>query len=334
MHAARPGSRNLITDVDGILVGQAGDKNAKTGVSVIFPESPCVCAIDVRGGGPGTRESDALSPVSLVDKVDAVVLSGGSVYGLAAADGVAAALGAQGRGFSLLPDSGAPVSPIVPAAILYDLANEGDKDWGETPPYQALGRKALAGVGQHFALGRAGAGKGAMAGAYAGGVGSASFMTEEGWQIGALAAVNAFGSPFLLDQKTGRKIPWAWALEQGEEFGGVRPDGSERFDAFAPDTKLAALARQNTTIAVVAVNAVLNVAEAQRLAIMAQDGLARALRPVHGPTDGDVVFAMATGAKPQPLSDPLFLTRMGALAADCLARAITRAVIEAEKQEI
>ena len=142
-----PASLNLLTDVPGLRVGHAQDAAARTGVTVILPDVPCVCAVDVRGGGPGTRETDALAPDTLVEAVDALVLSGGSVYGLAAADGVAAWLGAQGRGFALRPAAGVPPSPIVPAAILYDLANGGDKAWGLEPPYRALGIAAARGGG-------------------------------------------------------------------------------------------------------------------------------------------------------------------------------------------
>ena len=132
--SARPGPLNLITDVGGLLVGSADDARIATGVTVIRPTHRAVAAVVVAGGGPGTRETDALAADTLVDAIDAIVLSGGSVYGLAAADGVAALLGAQGEGFALIPNPSVPVSPIVPAAILYDLANGGDKAWGATPP--------------------------------------------------------------------------------------------------------------------------------------------------------------------------------------------------------
>src|SRR5471032_3093159 len=165
MTVAGPGPLNLITDVPGLLVGQAMDAVARTGVTVILADGRAVCAVDVRGGCPGTRETDILAADSLVEAVDAVVLSGGSVYGLAAADGVAAWLGARGRGFGLFERPGVPKSPIVPAAILYDLANGGDKAWGLEPPYRALGIAAVESVGHVFALGSVGAGAGATAGA-------------------------------------------------------------------------------------------------------------------------------------------------------------------------
>ena len=326
--AVTPGPRNSLCDVDGVKVGAAEDATARTGVSVVLPDAPATAAVDVRGGGPGARETDVLAPSTLVEKVDAIVLSGGSVYGLEAASGVAAWLGAQGRGFQLVPRPGTPPSPIVPAAVLYDLANGGDKDWGETPPYRALGREACAAAGADIRLGNAGAGYGAMAGAVKGGLGSASAVTDDGWQIGALAAVNAFGSAIM----PGCAAFWTWPWEVAGEFGGARPPADWAGAAgLPPDTKLGApVAGANTTLGVIAVNAALSPAEAQRLAIMAQDGLARALRPVHGPTDGDIVFALATGAKSLPEPTAMPLTRLGALAADTLARAVARGVYEAQ----
>jgi len=321
---ARPGARNLITDVPGILVGQAQDARVRTGVTVILPTARAVCACDVRGGGPGTRETDALAPENLVDAVDAVVLSGGSSYGLGAADGVAAWLGARGRGFVLRPDPAIPVSPVVPAAILFDLANGGDKAWGEDPPYRALGRAAVAAAAEEFALGTAGAGHGAMAGTLKGGLGSASVVSGEGLSVGALAAVNAWGSVIA----PGGRTFWAAPFEIGAEFGGLGSAGlSAGPDDWGP-SKSPAQAR-NTTIACVATDADLTPAEARRLAVMAQAGLTRAIRPVHAPFDGDVVFALATAARPLPEPRAASLARLGALAADTLARAVARGVYEA-----
>ena len=328
---AKPGPRNDITDVGGIAVGQASDPTVKTGVTAIVPNVAAICGGDVRGGGPGARETDLLDPSTLVDRADAIILSGGSSYGLAAADGAATALGAQGRGFQLVPAPGVPPSPIVPSAILYDLANGGDKTWGVETPYARLGVAAVkdASLGGSVALGRAGAGYGAMAGDGVGGLGSASAVMSPEITVGAIVAVNSFGSPRM----SGSEAFWAWPFEQDREFGGARPptDWRPSMD-MPPDTKLAAAGkpRANTTIGVVAVSAALSQADAQRVAIMAQDGLARALRPAHGPTDGDVVFALATDGP--PAGDPLTLTRIGNLAADCLARAIARGVYEAEKQ--
>ena len=327
---AMPGKTNSLTDVSGIRVGQAEDMSVKTGATVILPDARAVCAVDVRGGGPGTRETDALAAHTLVDAVDAVVLSGGSSYGLAAADGVAAALGARGRGFSLVDLPGVPKSPVVPSAILYDLANDGDKAWGEDPPYRQLGRDALEAAGDTVALGRAGAGFGAMAGTHPGGTGTASLVTEAGFTIGALVCVNSFGSVTLPGAD---EVYWAWPFEIEGEFGGARPPAGW---SMAPQDWGAAKynpgARENTTIAVIATDAALTPAQAQRLAIMAQDGFARAIRPVHTPFDGDVVFALSTAARSLPDAAELALAELGAAAADTLARAVARGVHAARQQ--
>ena len=321
-HRASPGSRNLITDVAGVRVGQAEDQAARSGVTVILPDERAVCAVDVRGGAPGTRETDALSPENLVDAVDAVVLSGGSVYGLAAADGVVAWLGARGRGYGLVP--GVPPSPVVPAAILFDMANGGDKAWGEAPPYRELGLSAVAAAGSEFALGTAGAGFGAMAGALKGGTGSASAVTDDGFTVGAVVAVNSWGSVVA---PRGRTF-WAAPCELCAEFGGLGAAGL----AAGPDewglAKRPTEAR-NTTLACVATDAILTPAQARRIAIMAQDGLARAIRPVHAPFDGDVVFGLSTGRRPLGELADYDVARLGALAADTLARAVARGVYEA-----
>ena len=324
----KPGARNLVTDVEGIAVGNAQDENIRTGVTVIVPEKRAMAAVDVRGGGPGTRETDLLDPVNHVDEVDAIVLSGGSVYGLEAASGVAAWLGARGRGYQLrnLP----MVAPIVPGAILFDLANGGDKNWGELPPYRALGIAAIESARPEFLLGNFGAGRGARAGNLKGGLGSASWVTEDGFTIGALAAVNSVGSVLV----PGTRTFWAWALEQNGELGGQTapqlPPGGIDLD-FPADSKPGQVVspRTNTTLGVVAVNARLTSVETKRLAVMAQDGLARAVRPVHTPYDGDVVFALAMGARELHEPRPLMLARLGTIAADCLARAIARSVYEA-----
>jgi L-aminopeptidase/D-esterase-like protein len=321
---ASPGARNLITDVPGLKVGQAEDARARTGVTVVLPDDRAVCAVDVRGGAPGTRETDALAPENLVDAVDAVVLSGGSVYGLGAADGVVAWLGARGRGYALAASPEVPPSPVVPGAILFDMANGGEKAWGEAPPHRELGRQAVLDAGEAFALGTAGAGYGAMAGALKGGTGSASVVGVDGITVGALAAVNSWGSVVA----PGGRAFWAAPFEIGDEFGGLGSAGL----AAAPDdwghAKVEAALR-NTTIACVATDAALTPAQAKRLAVMAQDGLARAIRPIHAPFDGDVVFALSTGRRPCPEPANLAIARLGALAADVLARAVARAVYAA-----
>ncbi len=315
---ARPGPRNLITDVDGILVGNAGDAAVRSGVTVVLPDSRCVGAVDVRGGAPGTRDTDALDPTCLVDAVDAVVLSGGSAFGLDAAGGVMASLARQGRGYQVAD----AVVPIVPAAILFDLANGGDKNWVEEPPYRDLGRAALSCAGAGFELGNAGAGLGASAGHLKGGLGSASVVTDEGLQVGALVAVNAVGSPVI----PGTRALWAAMYEQQNEMGSpVRelPSGDLRLDA-----SVQGFPGQNTTIGVIATNAALEKSQAQRVAIMAHDGYARAIRPIHTPFDGDTVFVLATGTKVADVG-PEQLGAIGALAADCMTRAIGRAMVAA-----
>lgn len=318
-----PGRRNLITDVPGLKVGQAEDVDVRTGVTVILPDERAVCACDVRGGAPGTRETDALAPENLVDAVDAVVLSGGSVYGLAAADGVVSWLGARGRGFGLV--DGIPKSPVVPAAILFDVANGGDKGWGETPPYRDLGRRAVEAAGLDVALGSAGAGCGAMAGGLKGGTGSASVVTEDGYTVGAIVAVNSWGSVIA----PGGRTFWAAPFELDGEFGGLGAAGLTAGPDQWGSAKRPAETR-NTTIACVATDAALTPAQAKRLAVMAQDGFARAIRPVHAPFDGDVVFALSTGARPLVEPAAYTLARLGALAADNLARAVARGVFEAK----
>ena len=329
----RPGPRNLITDVGGIAVGNAQSSSVRSGVTVILPEDRAVAACDVRGGAPGTRETDALDPTCLVEAVDGVVLSGGSVYGLEAMSGAVAWLGARGKGFRLAADEVAPASPVVPGAILFDLPNGGDKAWGETPPYRAWGMEACAAAARDFDLGNAGAGMGAMAGNLKGGLGSASAFDGD-LELGALIAVNAFGSAVI----PGTGHFWAAPYELAGEFGGrgwprtmppvseAEPFAGSRFDIAPPAPG------GNTTIGVVATNAALTKAEAQRIAIMAQDGLARALRPIHSHVDGDVLFVLATGKvalAAGPLDRLMQLMRVGSVAADCVARAVARGVYAA-----
>lgn len=322
-----PGPRNLITDVDGIRVGNAEDSRVWTGVTIVLPTEPAVAAADVRGGAPGTRETDALDPSCIVEKIHAVVLSGGSAFGLDAAGAVAAALGARGIGFAV----GTARVPIVPSAILFDLLNGGTKDWGERPPYRELARAALAaaeaGSGA-FALGNAGAGYGAKAGRLKGGLGSVSTVASDGLQVGAIVAANPWGSVVM----PGSGRFWAWALEQAGELGGLPPpqEGATLDPELPPDPS-AAQPGANTTIGIVATNAALSKAEAQRVAIMAQDGFARAIRPAHTPFDGDTIFVLATGRHAIAEPRPRALARIGALAADCVARAAARGVYAAER---
>lgn len=321
---SEPGKNNLITDIAGIRVGNAHDAAVKTGTTVILCETPGVGAVAVAGGGPGTRESDLLESDKLVEHVDAVVLSGGSAYGLAAADGIAASLGAQGRGFALVGRPDVPKTPIVPGAILYDLANGGDKGWGETPPYRDLGKSALANADTgDFPLGAAGAGFGARAGQFAGGLGSASIVTGDGMSVGALVAVNSFGSVVM----PGTDAYWAWPYEINGEFGGARPPASYAADAedWGP-AKQNPQSGENTTIACIATDVALTPGQAERVAQMALAGMARAIRPVFAPFDGDVVFVLSTAKRALPEPGPLSLARLGELAANTLARAIARGV--------
>jgi L-aminopeptidase/D-esterase-like protein len=309
--------RNLITDVPGVLVGNAQDMRLASGATAIVFEAPAVGSIDVRGGGPGTRETALLDPAQTVQGIDAIALSGGSAFGLDAASGVQAWLREQGRGFAV---RSARV-PIVPGAILFDLLNGGDKDWGRYPPYRDLGYQAAADAGTSFELGSVGAGLGATTVNFKGGLGSASAQCG-GLTVGALAAVNAAGSVVVGDG------PWFWAapFERDGEYGGAGLPPS--LPAAALDSVTKANPRTSTTLAVVATDAVLTKAEAKRLAVMAHTGMARAIYPVHTPLDGDVVFAVSTGRK--PLADPMLgLTALGTVAANCVARAIARAVYEA-----
>jgi L-aminopeptidase/D-esterase-like protein len=311
----RPGARNLITDVPGLLVGSAADARLKSGVTVLTAEAPFVAGVDVRGGAPGTRETDLLAPGRTVEAVDALVLAGGSAFGLDAASGVTDTLRAVGRGFEA---AGTRV-PLVPAAILFDLANGGDKDWTENP-YRRLGAAALAAAAEDFALGSEGAGAGAMTATLMGGLGSASFVTEAGSTVGALAAVNAFGSAVV----PGTRAFWAGAYEIGDEFGGLGP-AALRVAPFTPRPMKPGhgQAGTNTTIAIVATDLALDKAGAGRLAEVAQAGLARAIHPVHTPFDGDLVFGVSTGAR---AGDRLEVMVVAHAAAICLSRAVARGV--------
>ena len=317
MTASAP--RNLITDVPGLLVGSAHDEKLRSGVTVLLGENPMTAAIDVRGGGTGTRDTRALDMEGLVQDVHAITLSGGSAFGLDAATGVQSYLRSQDIGFAVGPAR----VPIVPQAILFDLLNGGDKDWGKRPPYQDLAYAACEQAGEEFALGTAGAGYGATTLNLKGGLGSASVETETGVIIGALAAVNAAGSATIGDTRHF----WAAPYESGSEFGGYGSPVKVPQDALAPDFK--SRPGENTTLVVVATDARLDRAMLKRLAIMAQTGLGRAIYPAHTPLDGDIVFALSTGTGSAP--DPVWqLAALGAHAANVTARAIARAVYEAQ----
>lgn len=313
----QPGPRNLITDVPGLMVGQSEDPAIKTGVTVLTAEAPFTAGVHVMGGAPGTRETDLLAPDKLVEQVDALVLAGGSAFGLDAASGVADALRGMGRGFAV----GDQTVPIVPGAILFDLLNGGDKGWDENP-YRALGAEALRGAGTDFALGSAGAGTGATMADLKGGIGSASLVLASGVRVGALVAVNAVGSACV----DGGPHFWAAPFEMGDEFGGHGPAPSYA-EAQMPTTKLAQHA--STTIGIVATDAALSQAQCTRMATAAHDGYARAIVPAHTPYDGDLIFAAATGARPLPDPAPALL-EIGHAAATCMSRAIARAVYAAQ----
>lgn len=312
----RQGARNLITDIAGLRVGNAADPHLRSGVTVLVGERPFVAAVSVMGGAPGTRETDLLAPDRLVQEVDALVLSGGSAFGLDACSGVADGLRAMGRGF----DVGGQKVPIVPGAILFDLLNGGEKGWVRNP-YHDLGRGALAAADTGFALGSEGAGYGATTGNLKGGLGSASCVLPSGMTVGALVAVNALGSATVGDGPHFWAAPW----EIAGEFGGLGPcPHPPAPEAPLPGKRLG----EATTIAIVATDAALTQAQATRLAVAAQDGMARALVPSHSLLDGDLVFAAATGER--PLADPVAdLFRLGHAAATCLARAIARGVHQA-----
>ncbi|MGR3500785.1 P1 family peptidase [Pseudaestuariivita sp.] len=317
-----PGPRNLITDVPGLKVGNAEDARIKTGTTVLTADAPFLASVHVMGGAPGTRETDLLAPDKTVEDIDALVLSGGSAFGLDAAQGVVDGLRAQGCGFAVGPVT----VPIVPAAILFDLINGGEKD-RDTSPYAPLGRAALEAASEDFSLGSTGAGTGALTAMCKGGLGSASMVLPCGTTVGALVAVNALGAVTM----PGDRHFWAAPFEQGSEFGGHGFGHETGYGFPQPSRRVAAMGlgtpeQANTTIAIVATDATLTKAGAQRMAVAAHDGMARAIVPAHTPHDGDLVFAVSTRARPAEQTDPALLGHVASL---CLARAIARGVYEA-----
>lgn len=289
-----------ITQVPGISVGHAHCGRARTGVTLIVPDAPAVMAVDVRGGGPGTRETDALNPINLVERVHGLALAGGSVFGLAAGDELALLLSAAGRGLPM--SAGVPPVPVVPAAILFDLSNGGDKAWGLDPPYRWLTREAFAVLGSGDGEGAIGAGHGARAGSRAGGIGSVSRRLDDGHIVGALVAANSFG----------------------EVYAGAPPeDGPVAMPKLPTHRRFG---RGNTIIGAVATNAPLSRAQAQRVAMMAQAGLTRAVRPIHTPFDGDCLFAISTAAEGLTPVEDVALIELATVAADLVAVAVRRAV--------
>jgi D-aminopeptidase len=314
---------NTISDVLGLKVGHAHSATLCSGVTVLLSDRPFIAAVDVRGGGTGTRETEALSLAGSVDEAHALVLSGGSAFGLSAASGVQNWLAARGVGFVV----GSARIPIVPAAILFDLLNGGDKAWGASSPYEALGWSACEAAAKTCNVGSVGAGFGATTANLRGGLGSASIALQGGVVLGALAAVNPVGSVTI---GSSRHF-WAAPFETGTEFGGHGAPvawPSDGLEVVLKRAVVASSAPQNTTIAIVATNAALTKREAHRLAVMAQTGLARAIYPVHTPLDGDLVFAIATGTVPFA-GAPGELAILGASAANTLARAVARGVYAA-----
>ncbi len=320
-----PGSRNLITDVPGLLVGNARDDTLKSGVTVLTATSRFVASVHVMGGAPGTKETDLLAPDKSVAAVDALVLSGGSAYGLDACSGVMDGLRSQGRGFQAL----SAVIPIVPGAIIFDLLNGGQKDWSENP-YRRLGRAAFDAAGAGFAIGSEGAGTGALTAMLKGGLGSASLVMPDGVTVGALVAANPMGSVTT----PGDRHFWAAPYEIDGEFGGVGPDPATGLGRTLDSRKARAMQAPpegtNTTIAIVATDAALTKAQCQRVATAAHDGIARACVPAHSPMDGDLVFAVSHGER--ELSSERELALICHASAVCLSRAIARAAYEARPE--
>ncbi|OSZ69088.1 hypothetical protein CAP39_09850 [Sphingomonas sp. IBVSS1] len=290
-----------ITTVPGLSVGHAHCDRARSGVTLIVPDAPAVMAVEVRGGGPGTRETDALNPINLVERAHGLALAGGSVFGLAAGDELALLLSAEGRGLPM--GEGLPNVPVVPAAILFDLSNGGDKGWGMEPPYRRLAREAFAQLRAAGSDGHGpiGAGHGARSGSRPGGIGSLARRLDDGLVVGALIAANSFG----------------------EVYADAPPDGAV---AMPKLNRHKGFGRQNTVIGAVATNAPISRAQALRIAMVAQSGLARAVRPVHTQFDGDCLFAIGTAAPGLPLIDDVQLAIVATVAADLVAAATRQAV--------
>ena len=326
MNLGSPGKRNSITDIKGILVGNAHNARMKTGVTAVICKKPTIAAVAIHGGAPGTRDTELLEPHNTVDGVDALVLSGGSAFGLDAASGVQAYLREQGRGFQIGPVN----IPIVPGAILFDMINGGNKDWNRYPPYRELGFKAAQAASREFVTGTAGAGFGALVAELKGGLGSASIKLPNGITVAALIAVNALGSPMLGIDGHFR----AATFERKREFGGFGlPEKlPENTDDLRIKFRDHSNGITNTTIGVVATDAVIDKAQAKRLAVAAHDGIAHAIWPAHTPLDGDLLFSLATGSsKITPnVNDWIALS---AASASVVARAISNAVYEAKSEK-
>lgn len=322
----KPGPLNSITDIKGLKVGNAQDDTLKSGVTVLLCDEPMIASVAIHGGGPGTRDTELLSPENTVESIDSLVLSGGSAFGLDAASGVQAYLKEQNRGFQV----GNVHVPIVPQAILFDLINGGDKDWGRYAPYRELGYEATLNASTEFEIGSRGAGTGALVAGLKGGLGTASIKLENGITIAALFAVNALGSPLIGDTHHFH----AGLFEKNNEFGGhgLPLSMPENPDALNIKFREHASSVSNTTIGMIATDAVLTKAQAKRLAIAAHDGIARALYPAHTPFDGDLVFAIASGSSGL-VPEKNDWSDMSAHAANVTARAIARGVYSASADQ-
>lgn len=316
----KPGPSNSLCDIAGLRVGNAQDAALKSGATVVVADTPFTASVAVMGGAPGTRETDLLAPDKSVAAVDALVLAGGSAFGLDACSGVVDGLRAAGRGFRVGPAQ----IPLVPGAILFDLLNGGDKDWSDNP-YRALGRTAYEAAQTRFDIGTVGAGTGALSAMLKGGLGTASLVLPDGSTVAALVAANPVGAVTT----PGDRYFYAAPFEMGDEFGGLGPDPRAGLGLSRESRKMNALSsRANTTIAIVATDAALTKAECHRIATAAHDGIARACVPAHTPNDGDLVFALTTGEK--PAADVLLTGHAAAL---CLSRAIARAIFAATPAE-
>ena len=314
--------KNLITDIEGILVGCAEDHRFSTGVTILSGPNPFKAAVDVRGGGAGTRETEILKLESSIGRVDAIVLSGGSAFGLEAASETVNLLRRDNKGYSV---SNTKV-PIVPSAIIFDLMNGGNKDW-ENNPYIDLAQKAYSNMSSNFKIGSYGAGKGATAGNIKGGLGSCSLLINNTYTVGALIIVNSFGSVVVNDAPNF----WAAPFEYQNEFGGL--GCSNKFEPYkeiartSPDDF-----KKNTVIGVVATDADLSKAQCKALATVAHDGITRAVFPSHTTFDGDLMFAISTGEKQlkENFNDILAINQAASL---CVSRSIARGVYHASNSK-
>ncbi|MEM7289224.1 MAG: P1 family peptidase [Pseudomonadota bacterium] len=322
----KAGPHNSITDISGLAVGNAQDETLKSGVTVLRCEAAFKASVAIHGGGPGTRDTELLRPENTVEGVDAIVLSGGSAFGLDAASGVQAWMRENDRGFAVGPVR----VPIVPTAILFDLINGGQKDWGRYPPYRDLGFEAANSACVDFSTGSVGAGTGALVANLKGGLGTASSVSENGLTCGALFAVNAVGNPTIGSSRHFH----AAIFEKQSEFGGHGLPAEPIKDADQLQLKFRTQSEPgtNTTIGIVATDADLSKSQLRRLAIAAHDGIARAIWPAHTPMDGDLVFAVSTGCSEVPTSDSAFMD-LCALGASTAARAISRGVYDATQAE-